>query len=78
MSWDVPTGEKCPQCGGAIVVTVRGNQRCDNKDCSYRIKTETTDEPKKTRSSEPTFVSAFEAPPLMDEPNYFDDFNDLE
>ncbi len=37
-SWDEPTGEKCPQCGGALVKTARGTVRCSNRDCSYRIK----------------------------------------
>ena len=81
MSWDVPTGEKCPQCGGAIVLSARGNKRCDNKDCSYRIKSEKADndgEKSAAKDTAPTFVSAFEAPPLMDEPNYFDNLNDLE
>ena len=35
-SWDMPTGEKCPKCGGAIVKTARGTVRCSNKDCSYK------------------------------------------
>jgi DNA topoisomerase-1 len=77
MSWDVPTGEKCPQCGGAIVLTARGTRRCDNKDCSYREQTEKA-EKKDKKERAPEFVSTFEAPPLMDEPTYFDDFNDLE
>ena len=37
-SWDEPTGEKCPQCGGALVKTARGTIRCSNKECSYRIR----------------------------------------
>ncbi len=41
-SWDMPTGEKCPKCGGAIVKTVRGTVRCSNKDCSYRAPKEKT------------------------------------
>ena len=36
-SWDEPTGEKCPECGGALVKTARGAIRCSNKDCKYRI-----------------------------------------
>ena len=35
MSWDKPTGRKCPQCGGALVETARG-VKCANKECSYR------------------------------------------
>ena len=67
MSWDIPTGDKCPQCSQAIVQTPRGNIKCSNKDCSYRVKTEKT---KSENSSAPDFVSNFEAPPLMDEPQY--------
>ena len=77
MSWDVPTGEKCPKCGGAIVLTARGARRCDNKDCSYREQTEKADKTDKKERA-PEFVSTFEAPPLMDEPTYFNDFEDLE
>lgn len=35
MSWDIPTGEKCPQCGGAMVQTERGAIRCSVKECKY-------------------------------------------
>ena len=38
-SWDEPTGEKCPQCGGALVKTARG-VRCSNKECRYRVPAE--------------------------------------
>ncbi len=70
MSWDVPTGEKCPDCQGAIVTTARGIVKCSNKDCGYRVKTETTDK-KPTRAkvnNTPNFANGFEAPPLMEEP----------
>ena len=33
MSWDVPTGEKCPACGGAMVKTAKGVVKCSNKNC---------------------------------------------
>jgi len=36
MSWDIPTGKKCPTCGKALVTTPRGTVKCSNKDCSYR------------------------------------------
>ncbi len=39
MSWDIPTGEKCPTCGGALVTTARGNIKCSTKDCIYKVKT---------------------------------------
>ena len=35
MSWDIPTGNKCPKCGGAIVQTERGAVRCSSKGCDY-------------------------------------------
>lgn len=35
MSWDKPTGKRCPQCGGALVEG-RDGVKCDNKDCAYR------------------------------------------
>ena len=34
MSWDIPTGEKCPTCGSAIIQTPRGVQKCSNKECA--------------------------------------------
>ena len=37
MSWDVPTGEKCPKCGGALVRSPRGVIKCADKDCAYRV-----------------------------------------
>ena len=36
-SWDEPTGEKCPKCGGPLVNTARGNVKCANKACGYRV-----------------------------------------
>ena len=67
MSWDIPTGEKCPNCNTALVKTVRGNVKCSNKDCDYRVKTEKT-------SNAPVMEEGFEAPP-MEEPVFmqFDD-----
>lgn len=38
MSWDEPTGKKCPKCDEHIVVkTFRGKTqtKCSNKDCDY-------------------------------------------
>ena len=67
MSWDIPTGDKCPDCGGALVKTARGNVKCSNKDCSYRVKTEKTEKTEKTARKMPLDEN-FEAPPLMDEP----------
>ncbi len=62
MSWDIPTGDKCPECNGALVKTARGNVKCSNKDCSYKIKTE-----KPVKKAE-------ELPPL-EEPIY-DDYDE--
>ena len=36
MSWDIPTGEKCPKCGGALVKTAKGSVRCSNRECNYK------------------------------------------
>ena len=34
LSWDVPTGEKCPKCGGYLVK--KGDKiKCSNKDCDF-------------------------------------------
>ena len=68
MSWDVPTGEKCPVCNSALVNKARGAVKCSNKDCSYGV---TTDKKSGKAADEkgkmPEFVSAFEAPPMDDE-----------
>ncbi len=37
MSWDIPTGEKCPQCGSALVRSARGTVKCSSRDCSYKV-----------------------------------------
>ena len=34
MSWDMPTGEKCPTCGKYLVET-NGKIKCSNKGCSF-------------------------------------------
>ena len=68
MSWDVTTGDKCPQCSEPLIVTARGNIKCSGKDCSYKIKKEKPQEPKGKKIE---MAEDFEAPPLMDEPLYF-------
>lgn len=35
MSWDMPTGHKCPKCG-AYLVAVNGKVKCSAKSCDYR------------------------------------------
>lgn len=37
MSWDIPTGEKCPKCGAALGKRPNGEIRCANKECGYGI-----------------------------------------
>jgi DNA topoisomerase-1 len=34
----VPTGEKCPECGGFIIAGVRGRKYCMNSECVTRQK----------------------------------------
>lgn len=34
MSWDLPTGKKCPVCDGYLV-EVEGKIICSNKKCNY-------------------------------------------
>ncbi|MBE5740149.1 MAG: type I DNA topoisomerase [Clostridiales bacterium] len=71
MSWDVPTGEKCPECNAPLVQTARGNVKCNNKDCSYRLKTEKEAKTeKKAKDFVPQLEDDFTPPPLMDEPRY--------
>lgn len=36
MSWDIPTGEKCPTCGKYLVKTARGVIKCSDKACKYK------------------------------------------
>lgn len=35
MSWDIPTGEKCPACGSPIVKTAKGDLKCLDKNCAF-------------------------------------------
>ncbi len=71
MSWDIPTGEKCPTCGGAIIKTARGNEPCGNKDCSYKVKTE-----KKSKPQAVAFDDDFTPPPAMEEEPVYLHFED--
>ncbi len=64
MSWDIPTGDKCPVCNGALIRTARGGVRCSNRECSYKIKGET---PMQTAEMEDGFL-----PPPLEEPVYDD------
>lgn len=39
MSWDMPTGETCPKCGGYIVLSKDGKtKKCSEKGCDYSEK----------------------------------------
>lgn len=44
MSWDLPTGEKCPTCGAYLIKTARGVIKCSSKECSYREQRKKTNE----------------------------------
>ena len=70
MSWDVPTGDKCPDCASPLVQTARGNVKCSNKDCDYRIKTEKAEKADKKGKKTIPMADDFTPPPLMDEPQY--------
>ena len=69
MSWDIPTGERCPDCNEPLVKTSRGGVRCSNKDCSFKL---IPDEKKPSSSKKMlpiSFDEGFEIPP-PDEPFY--------
>ena len=36
LSWDVPTGDKCPQCG-AFLIRKGKSVKCSSKDCNYTV-----------------------------------------
>lgn len=36
ISWDMPTGGKCPVCGKYLVKTARGVVKCSDKNCNYK------------------------------------------
>ena len=63
MSWDIPTGDRCPECNEPLVLTARGNIKCSNKDCSYKVRVQ---QPKKETVE---FQDDFE-PPYPEEPVY--------
>ncbi len=35
--WDKPTGEFCPKCKSLLVTTKRGQIKCPNKECDYKV-----------------------------------------
>ena len=66
MSWDIPTGDKCPDCNSALVTSARGGVKCSNKDCGYKVKTDKEKAEKTQGNNAPEFVSNFQAPPIDD------------
>ncbi len=64
MSWDIPTGEKCPTCQNALVQTARGGIKCSNRDCNYRVKGEKS--AKKTERVEDILPPPLEEAPVYD------------
>ncbi|MBQ8319872.1 MAG: type I DNA topoisomerase [Clostridia bacterium] len=67
MSWDIPTGERCPECNEPLVKTARGTVKCSGKECNYRVKTERKTAPK---------AEGFDAPPPPVEPPVYDYMDD--
>lgn len=35
--WDKPTGKICPECKSFLIQTKRGQIKCSNKECSYKV-----------------------------------------
>ncbi len=35
--WDKPTGKTCPKCKSLLIKTKRGQVKCSNKDCRYKV-----------------------------------------
>ncbi len=35
LSWDIPTGDKCPKCGKGYVIRKGNTFKCSEKDCEY-------------------------------------------
>ena len=64
MSWDIPTGERCPTCGQPLVKTARGTVKCSSKECGYKVKTE--------RAKPIENAEGFDQPPMPDEPPVYD------
>ena len=64
MSWDIPTGNKCPECQNALVKMGRNGVKCSNRECSYKIAGKT--ERKTAAEMDDDFT-----PPPLEEPVYF-------
>ena len=63
MSWDIPTGEKCGECGSAMV-KVGKSVKCSNKDCKG----------KKTVKKSFQMVENVNFLPDVDDPPIYDDY----
>ena len=63
MSWDIPTGEKCSDCGGARV-KVGKQVKCSNKDCKSNAV--------KRKVFQNTEI--IDLPPAAEEPPVYDDY----
>ena len=40
VSWDKPTGNKCPDCGSPLVEADKKSkhkEKCSNKECKYKV-----------------------------------------
>ena len=35
--WEKPTARKCPKCGSLLIQTKKGEIKCSNKECDYKI-----------------------------------------
>ena len=66
MSWDIPTGERCPDCQEPLIQTARGTVKCSGKDCNYRIKQE-KQPAKKLISADAMEFPAYDEPPIYDD-----------
>ena len=63
MSWDIPTGDKCAECGSAMVQVGRG-VKCSNKDCKGN----------KTQKKSFQMSENFDFMPDADDPPIYDDY----
>lgn len=44
LSWDIPTGDKCPKCGKGYVIRRGSTLKCSEKDCDYSAHAPGSDE----------------------------------
>ena len=71
MSWDEPTGEKCPDCGEFTIKALNGDIKCSGKDCKFRIATEKS---KRAKKAPVVMDDDFLPPPLEEEPNFYNGY----